>query len=178
METAWGGWAMGALGGAEFGTLTLGQDAGASSGGPVVVPSFTEGDAAGGGASTGAADAGQGATAPRGPDPFMFLLPLMVVFLVFMMFRGASAEKKRQKARNDMLSALGKHDKVATLGGIVGTIVEMGEEEVVLKSDETSGTRIRVLRSSIDRVLRPHKSGGASGALEPKGEDARVGSAS
>ena len=52
-----------------------------------------------------------------------------------------------------MLAGIGKGDKVLTVGGIMGTIVEMRETEVVLKVDENANTRIKFSRSSIQSVV-------------------------
>ena len=51
-----------------------------------------------------------------------------------------------------MLSSLNKRDQVLTRGGVFGSIVEIKEDRVVLKVDESSNTRITVLRDSIEQV--------------------------
>jgi preprotein translocase subunit YajC len=52
-----------------------------------------------------------------------------------------------------MLSQLKRGDRVQTIGGILGTVVEARESEVVLKVDESANTKIRFSRSAIHRVL-------------------------
>ena len=83
-------------------------------------------------------------------DPmFMFLIVGLLIFWVFI-FNGPRKEKKK---RAQMLAALSKNDRVVTIGGIIGTVVEMKENEVVLKVDESSNTRMRFSRSAIQSVV-------------------------
>ena len=81
-------------------------------------------------------------------DFFPFIL--IIVFLYFFMFR--SKKKQDQKVRG-MLSGLKKGDRVQTIGGIIGTVWEAKETEVVLKVDETSNTKMRFTRKAIAHVF-------------------------
>jgi len=47
---------------------------------------------------------------------------------------------------------------VQTIGGILGTVIEAREGDVLLKVDESSNTKIRFARSAIHRVLEEEKS--------------------
>ena len=49
-------------------------------------------------------------------------------------------------------------DRVQTIGGILGKVVEAEETKVLLKVDESSNTKIWFSRSAIDRVLEEEKS--------------------
>jgi preprotein translocase subunit YajC len=87
----------------------------------------------------------------QGPPGWSYLFYLLPVLLVIMLFRsGAKQKKDLQKA----LSSLKKNDKVVTQAGILGVVVAIkeNEDEVTLKVDDTSNTRIRVLKSSIVRI--------------------------
>ena len=55
-----------------------------------------------------------------------------------------------------MLNNLKKNDQVITAGGIYGTVVNAasGSEDITLRIDESSNTRMRVLRSAVSRVIR------------------------
>ena len=57
------------------------------------------------------------------------------------------------KAREKMLAALAKGDKIQTSGGIIGSVVEVRESEVIVKVDENANTRIRFARSAVQTVL-------------------------
>ena len=78
------------------------------------------------------------------------LLGLMFVIFYFMIFRGP---KKKQQQQKKMIQSLEKNARVQTIGGILGTVLEVGENELTLKIDETNNTKIKVLPSAISRVI-------------------------
>ena len=62
----------------------------------------------------------------------------------------------REKAnRKSLLDSLKKNDRVVTIGGIYGVVtnVQGDSDEVTIKVDEATNTKLRVTRSSIARVL-------------------------
>ena len=82
-------------------------------------------------------------------NKFLFImLGAIVLMYVFM------GRKKRKQAakRKDMLTNLKKGDKITTIGGIVGSVIEVREDEVTLKIDETNNTRVHVTRWAIRGV--------------------------
>ena len=113
-----------------------------------------------------------GATPPGGPapggasrDPFggMFF-PLLLVLLITMITFTVLGQRRDKKKRAALLHSVKKHDRVQTVGGVIGSIVEVKTDTVVLKVDETSNTRITFARSAVQQVL----SGGANGdKIEP-----------
>ena len=52
-----------------------------------------------------------------------------------------------------MLKNLTKSDHVLTIGGIHGIVASVTDTEVVLKVDEKSDARIRVIREAISKVV-------------------------
>ena len=52
-----------------------------------------------------------------------------------------------------MIQSLDKNDRVRTIGGIIGTVIDVKDDEVVLKVDESNNTKIRVSASSIGKNL-------------------------
>jgi preprotein translocase subunit YajC len=90
----------------------------------------------------------QTSTGPFGDNFFPMLMLLLVGMIVFSFFGG----RKQKKRRASMLDSLSKRDQVLTRGGVFGTIVEIKPDRVVLKVDESSNTRITVLRESIEQV--------------------------
>ena len=80
------------------------------------------------------------------------LVPIILMFVVmyFFLFRGP---RKKQKAHKQMLGAMKKNDRVKTIGGILGTVVEVRDQEVVLKIDETNNVKMRFSRNAISTVL-------------------------
>ncbi len=63
---------------------------------------------------------------------FSMLVPLLLMFAVFY-FLLIRPQQKKQRRHQDMLKGLKVGDKVMTNGGIVGTIVEGGEQFVKLE---------------------------------------------
>ena len=57
-----------------------------------------------------------------------------------------------------MVQSLAKNDKVRTIGGIIGTVVDIKGDEVTLKVDESNNTKIRIAASAIGRNLSKDKS--------------------
>lgn len=86
-------------------------------------------------------------------SPMMPLLLGIAVLYIFM-FRNKGNEKKQ---REQMLANLKRGDRVQTIGGILGTVVEARESDVLLKVDESSNTKMRFARSAIHRVLEEEK---------------------
>jgi preprotein translocase YajC subunit len=52
-----------------------------------------------------------------------------------------------------MIQSLEKNTKVRTIGGIIGTIVEVRENEVVLKIDENNNTKIKIIKGAIATTI-------------------------
>lgn len=101
---------------------------------------------------SGAAPAGDPARSTgRSPYDPTFLIILVVMMMILMMTMGGRKERRRRTA---MLSALKKHDRVQTSGGIIGTITEIKDDELILRVDEGSNTRIRFARAAVVSVIR------------------------
>jgi len=89
---------------------------------------------------------------PTGPLGGMQLPLLLLGAFVLIYFWGSRSRRKRDAQRKEMLASLKKGDKVATIGGILGTVITVKEDEVVVKVDETNNVRLRFSRSAIHRV--------------------------
>ena len=57
-------------------------------------------------------------------------LPMILIFY-FLLIR---PENKRKKEAEAMRSAIRKGDKITTIGGIVGTVVDVKEDKIVIES--------------------------------------------
>ena len=98
---------------------------------------------------------GEGATPPGGLfDPFFLILIVGVMVMFYLMV--ARPQRQKQKEAQKMLENLKENDEVVSIGGIVGSIVSFSKDgtEVVLRTDEKSNTKLRLLRSHISRPLR------------------------
>ena len=69
---------------------------------------------------------------------FMIMLILMIAVFYFLMIR---PENKRKKEAEQLRSNLSVGDRVTTIGGITGTIVNIKEDKFVL---ETSADQVRI----------------------------------
>ncbi len=94
-----------------------------------------------------------GAPAPAKPFGMDFMLLVFVGFFVLMIFMQMRSQKKEKKQREALLSALKKGDKVQTIGGIIGTVVEVRPDRVVLKTDENNNSKTTFVRSAIQTIL-------------------------
>ena len=111
--------------------------------------------------------AGTAPVAQSNPLNFLFLTVGMVaVLIIFSTWTG----RKQKKRTQTLLDSLKNNDKVQTTSGIIGTIAEIRDNEVVLRVDEASNTRIRFNKMAIQQVLRPAggKDTPASLAIETK----------
>ena len=82
-----------------------------------------------------------------GEGPDMKIMLLMVGGVVFLFWMSSSKQRKQRKQQQQMLAGLAKGDKVVSIGGICGTISQLGEEEVVVKID--GDVKMTFLRSAI-----------------------------
>jgi len=85
-------------------------------------------------------------------------IPLILVFY-FLLIR---PERKERARRQAMLQALKKNDRVLTIGGIYGVVTNVHREanEVTLRVDDATNTRIRCTLSAIAQVLGEETSAG------------------
>lgn len=77
-------------------------------------------------------------SAGAGMGSTIIMLVLMLAIFYFMLIR---PENKRKKEAEQMRSAVKKGDKITTIGGVVGTVVDVKENNIVL---ETSADQVRI----------------------------------
>ena len=133
-------------------TLTIAQNDGPALAGQPASPSPAS--------STAIAPSGAPAAAPaRGGLDIVTLVLLGLAGALFLqMILGARREKKKFEA---MMASIKKNDQVRTVGGIIGSVVEVKPDVVILKVDEGSNTKITVVRSKIEGVVKESTTGNA-----------------
>ncbi|MBM4009100.1 MAG: preprotein translocase subunit YajC [Planctomycetes bacterium] len=117
---------------------------------PVVAPGAV-------GQPTGAAD---GAARPAA-DPLggmWIVIPFVLILVVFTMF----GQRRERKKRAALMESIKRHDEVQTIGGIIGSVVELKDDTVILKIDENSNVRMTVAKSAIAQVRTGNTQGAAS----------------
>ena len=84
------------------------------------------------------------------------LLPMLMIGIVFYLMLMRPEQRKR-KEMEKLLENIKKNDHVITVGGICGTVVNAAPKStyVTIRVDDSTNTKLRVLRSAISRVGQP-----------------------
>ena len=77
-------------------------------------------------------------------------LALMLIVVFFFM---RSGRKREQKKRDQMYNAMKRGSRVVTAGGLIASVVEVRDDEVVLKVDEANNIKERYTKSAIIKVI-------------------------
>jgi preprotein translocase subunit YajC len=94
---------------------------------------------------------GAGGGAKGGVDFLTLMILGVLLALIVSTLLGGRREKKKYE---QMMSSIKKNDQVRTVGGIIGSVVEVKPDVVVLKIDENSNTKITVVRTKIEAVMK------------------------
>jgi preprotein translocase subunit YajC len=113
-----------------------------------------------GGTAPGNTTAPQGGSPPMGSNLIFIMILLFGGMIVWSIF----AQRRDRKKREAMLGQMRKHDRVQTIGGVIGSVVEVKENIVVLKVDESTNTRITFARSAVQQILEETDKPGATGS--------------
>ena len=81
----------------------------------------------------------------------MSMLVMMGLFVVIFYFLLIRPQQKKQKEHQAMISALAAGDEVILAGGILGKIVEMGEQFLTIEIAD--GVRIKVQRFQVTTTV-------------------------
>jgi preprotein translocase subunit YajC len=107
-------------------------------------------------AKAGTATAAGAAADQPPPNLLTQILPFLpMVFLAyFMMIR---PQQQQEKKRKEMLSKMGKNDRVMTTSGMYGTVVSTDPESdlVTLRLGSEPGVKVEFSRASIVRIIPP-----------------------
>lgn len=99
----------------------------------------------------GSPSGGQGA---QQSSPLAFFFPAMLMaMLVYMLLSSRSQKKREKREREQMFANMARNDRVQTVGGVIGTVLSVKDDEVVLKVDESTNTKMTFVKTSIQRVL-------------------------
>ena len=85
------------------------------------------------------------------------ILPLLMMFLVFY-FLIIRPQKKQQRKMSEMLAGLQVGDKIVTIGGVVGKITKIKDDEVIIETGAgTDKSHIKFQKAAISTVLTIHE---------------------
>lgn len=92
----------------------------------------------------------------------MGIVPLLVMIAALFYFMVLRPETQRRSGQEKMHKELKKNDRIVTIGGIHGTVVSASSDsdDITIKVDENSNTRIRITRTAIQTVLNQKDGGG------------------
>jgi len=86
------------------------------------------------------------AAEPSAAGGIVQLAPLLLIMVVFY-FLLIRPQQKRLKEHKSLVQGMKKGDKVVTAGGIIGTVVDVSDDEIRVEIAE--GTRVRIKRDTI-----------------------------
>src|SRR5262249_4866258 len=93
------------------------------------------------------------------PAQDVYFLPRLVCFFaitaVMFYFIMIRPQKKKDDDFKQMLSNLKENDHVVTIGGIYGVVtnVQRDADRITIRVDESTGTKLRVGKSAIARII-------------------------
>ena len=85
-------------------------------------------------------------------------MPFLVIGMLFYLLM-IRPERKKRKEMDSLLDSLNKDDQIVTMGGIWGVVMNAskGSEFITIRVDEGNGTKLRILRSAVSRVVSDSK---------------------
>lgn len=120
-----------------------------------VAPAVSKDGTATTGTPTTGAPGAPGTPVQRPPSMFgdsAFLFILMGGLVLMIIFSMRTARKDRKK-REELISGLKKGDRVQTIGGLLGTVVEVRPDRVIIKADENNNTKLSFVPSAVQARL-------------------------
>ena len=80
---------------------------------------------------------------------------IMVGMLVVMYFIMIVPQRKEQKKKAQLLSAMAIGDSVRTASGMIGTIIDISENMVIVEFGNNKNCRIPMVKEAITEVEKP-----------------------
>jgi preprotein translocase subunit YajC len=99
--------------------------------------------------------------ANQGQGSLLSVLPAILAIVALFYFMMLRPERRRQQQHRALLESLKKNDRVVTVGGVYGVVtnVQRDADEVTIKVDEATNTKLRVTFGSISRVIADEPAG-------------------
>lgn len=86
---------------------------------------------------------------PTGIEEVLSLILFPAALLVIMYFMLIRPQKKKDKARRDMQNSIQVGDEVVTIGGIMGSVINVKDDEITIATS-VEKTQIKFLRFAIE----------------------------
>ena len=85
--------------------------------------------------------------------PWEFMLIYVVGVVILLYFLTILPGKRKNKKTRQMHDAVKAGDTISTIGGIIGTVTERDGDTVVIRTDETTGTTMRIVIFAVQSVI-------------------------
>jgi len=85
------------------------------------------------------------------PNPFIQLVPLVLIFVVFYFFM-IRPQQKKQKEKEQLLDSIKRGDRIVTIGGIHGTVAGIETEKKTVLVQVADNVKIKFERSAIANI--------------------------
>jgi preprotein translocase subunit YajC len=89
---------------------------------------------------------------PTGLQTLIPLIPWIVIIGV-MFYMMTASSRKEKKRKEELMSNLKKNDRIQTIGGIIGTVEEVQQNEVKVLIDPTTKTTMTFAKASIQSIV-------------------------
>ena len=86
-----------------------------------------------------------------GQGGIAFLIPLVLIFIVFY-FLLIRPQQKRMKEHQNMVAGIRRGDRVITGGGLIGTVTKVIDDDEI-QVELAEGVRVRVMRKTVQQVI-------------------------
>lgn len=81
-----------------------------------------------------------------------FIIPMGLVFVVFY-FMLIMPQKKKEKKTREMLNALKQGDEITTIGGVVGKIINIKDDQLTIETS-VEKTQVVIMRWAVRDVKK------------------------
>lgn len=88
---------------------------------------------------------------PTAFNNIMQFVPIILVFVVMFWMMG-STQRKEKKRKEELVSSLRKGQRVQSIGGIIGEVDEIRDNEVVLIIDARNKGTLTIAKESLNSV--------------------------
>ncbi len=85
------------------------------------------------------------------------LIVLVALFALFWLFV-IKPQRRRMQAQRELHSAVAIGDEIVTMGGLLGYVRAVDEEDDLLHVEISPGTTVRVARRGVAAVISPEES--------------------
>ncbi|CAK0751545.1 preprotein translocase subunit YajC [Gammaproteobacteria bacterium] len=89
-------------------------------------------------------------SAPGGTESLMQFLPIILIFVVFY-FALIRPQTKRAKEHDAMVATLTRGDEVVTTGGLLGKIIEVGDNFVLI--EVADNIQVKVQKQAVSSLM-------------------------